>query len=151
MTSQLAPAQEIWKQIQPYSQRLSIAFAVFAIITIWFFNCMSPSHIIRMRRADKIASATAKDTPVLDPVEWKSFKLASTEKLSHNTARYVHHLCGREALMVDTDLLFLNPPTASVYPSVNISLFAPRSTERTSLGLTPLPLSMTIRDISTWS
>jgi hypothetical protein len=110
---------------------------------------MSPSNIIRRRRADTIASATAKDTPVLDPVEWKSFKLASTEKLSHNTARYVPHLFGREALMVDTDLLFLNLPTVLVYPSVNISLSALRSTERTSSGRTPLPLSMMIRDIST--
>ena len=49
MTGQLAPAQEIWKQIQPYSQRLSIAFAVFAIITVWFFNCMAHSHTTRMR------------------------------------------------------------------------------------------------------
>jgi hypothetical protein len=43
MSEQLPPVQEIWRQIQPYSQRLSIAFAVFAIITVWFFNCMSPS------------------------------------------------------------------------------------------------------------
>lgn len=53
MTGQLAPAQEIWKQIQPYSQRLSIAFAVFAIITVWFFNCMSLSLNIEMRRIDE--------------------------------------------------------------------------------------------------
>lgn len=33
--------------------------------------------------------SVAKSGPVLDPVEWRSFKLAAKDKLSPNTARYV--------------------------------------------------------------
>jgi hypothetical protein len=42
MSDSLPPAQAIWKEIQPYSQRLGLAIAVFAIITIWFFSSMPP-------------------------------------------------------------------------------------------------------------
>jgi hypothetical protein len=34
--------------------------------------------------------------PVLDPVEWKGFKLDSIEKLSHNTARYASTGCSKD-------------------------------------------------------
>lgn len=35
------------------------------------------------------SSSAKKSQPVLDPVEWRGFKLIAKDKLSHNTARYV--------------------------------------------------------------
>jgi hypothetical protein len=48
MSDQLPPVQEIWRQIQPYSQRLALAVTVFAIITVWFFGSESPSLLVRL-------------------------------------------------------------------------------------------------------
>lgn len=39
--SNLPPVQQILKEIEPYSQRMGIAVALFALITIWFITCMS--------------------------------------------------------------------------------------------------------------
>lgn len=41
--SSLPPVQQILKEIEPYSQRMGIAVAIFALITIWFITCMSPN------------------------------------------------------------------------------------------------------------
>ena len=40
--SSLPPVQQILKEIEPYQQRMAIAIAVFAIITLWFITCTSP-------------------------------------------------------------------------------------------------------------
>jgi hypothetical protein len=37
--STLPPVQQILKEIEPYSQRMGIAVAIFALITIWFITC----------------------------------------------------------------------------------------------------------------
>lgn len=62
-----------------------------------------------------------KDRKVLDPVEWRSFKLVDKDHLSHNTALYVYVAC-------DFDLLAL------IFSNVTRYRFAlPRASD--SLGL----------------